>query len=65
MKKKTLFLLIPVCGVFLTGCDAVGTLRSIKDKVKEPVKKVMKKIDELIPTGESTTESGEKISYRY
>ena len=65
MKKKAIFLIIPFCGLFLSGCDAMITLKNMKYVLKETVKKVVHKINDFIDEGESTTEAGVRISYHY
>ena len=65
MKKKAIFLIIPFCGLFLSSCDAMVTLRNIKYVMKETVKKVVHKLNEFIDEGEKTTEAGVIISYHY
>ena len=65
MKKKAIFLLIPFCGLFLSSCDAKASLRDLRHGIKETLKKIVHKIDDFIDEGETTTQSGVKISYHY
>ena len=57
-KRAAVLLMVPVFGLFLTGCDAAGVKKGVKD-VLRPVKHWL---DDFFSDVEPKTSSG--ISYR-